>query len=145
MAVASTVVGYIFTHILLVNAYGLPRGGTSFIVTFTVLAVVLLYFGWGIRRNANKPPKFKGLTAYFVTLLAHASAWTGALLTGWYIGITLPWYLDMPQFELNEVTIVNILCVIASITVWGISIIVESWCRLDDDEDPQSAGATTIP
>lgn len=124
---------------------GIPQGMWGTAVLLALVTGILLYLGWGIRRRRTKPAKYQGKEALFTAYLAQSAAWTGAVLFGWYVGILLPLVIEVFHGDFLSYALWDTLTIIAALSLWIAGIVVENWCRLDDDNDSATASASALP
>ena len=116
---------------------------SSMVVLF--IAAVVLGLGWAVRQyTQGKRPALDPLLAARTVVLATASAYTGALLTGWYAGHVLLVLGDLQiesRRDLAESAGIALLCTVLLAVV---GIVVERWCEVrprDDDAGGPGASA----
>lgn len=109
-----------------------------------VIAGVVLSLGWSVRQyTRGKRPGLDPLLAARTVVLATASAYTGALLTGWYVAHVLvalgDWEIEVRRDLVTSAGVAT-LCTVALAVV---GLVVERWCevRPRDDDEP-GPGAT---
>ncbi len=113
----------------------------------TVLAVVVLTFGWQVRQwtRGRRDRPLDPLRAARTVVLAKAAQYAGALLTGWYAAqapVVLPTVDVEPR---RDLLVRGLASLLAAVVLWVVGWLVERWCRVpvdDDDKAPPSQGAT---
>lgn len=118
-------------------------------VTLVLLAAVVLWFGWAVRRyTQGRRPSLSGLRAARTLVLAQSAALTGAALTGWYLAHVLLVAGDLDVAALRSKALWAGLAALAAVTLTVAGVVVERWCRVrgsdgdDDGTPPRSASAT---
>lgn len=138
--------GAVITHLLLVNASTIPAASWLIVVLTLGMAGALLFFGLGVRATEETPARFRGRLALATAIAANSSAWTAAVMTGWYVGITLPLLNNSVYINLRAIVAENLVCALGSLVLLVVAVIVEKWCRLADDDEssPRAANPTTV-
>jgi len=129
------------------------RGGTLLPVpvlawvVILVIAAVVGGLGWNVRQyTAGKRPELDMLLAARTVVLATASAYTGALLTGWYAAQVLVVLGDIDLAARREVAVTAGIAALAAVLLAVVGLVVERWCEIpppDDDEGGASAASGT--
>lgn len=129
------------------------RGGTLLPVPVLAWVVILLIaavvggLGWNVRQyTAGKRPELDMLMAARTVVLATASAYTGALLTGWYAAQVLVVAGDIGLAARREVAVTAGIAAVAAAALAVVGLLVERWCEIeppDDDEGGASAASGT--
>lgn len=129
------------------------RGGTILPVpvlawvAVLAIALVVAALGWNVRQyKAGKRPEMDMLLAARTVVLATASAYTGALLTGWYAAQVLVVIGDLDVSARRDVAITAGVAAISAVVLGVVGLLVERWCEVpppDDDEGgPTPASGT---
>ncbi len=129
------------------------RGGTLLPVPAIAWLVVLLIagvvavLGWNVRQyTRGHRPDTDVLVAARTVVLATASAYTGALLAGWYAAQVL---LTLPDLDIagrRDVAVSAGIAAVAAIALAVVGLVAERWCEVppgDDDEDGPGASAAS--
>lgn len=129
----------------------LRGGATPVDVPWTTLPValaasaVVLYLGWAIRQyKRGKRGPVDPQRAVRTVLLAQASAYAGALLSGVYGGYAFSLVPDWAHEPRREIAIAAGLCAVGGIAMLIAGAVAEWWCRigpLDDDDAPEGPAA----
>ncbi|MCS4484668.1 DUF3180 domain-containing protein [Gleimia sp. 6138-11-ORH1] len=135
--------GYLICYFLLVSAYAIPQANWLNGLLFLGLSIILLYLGWGVRTPENGKARYRGTVALRIAQAAVASAWTAAIMLGWYVGISLPLLAHTVYFARFPVLIENLLVAITTLIFLGSALLTEYWCRLDDDDETPVAANPT--
>lgn len=120
----------------------LPIPWLSSLVVLLITAVVV-GLGWSVRQyTQGKRPGLDPLLAARTVVLATASAYTGALLSGWYAAhvlITLGDWAITARRDLASSAAAALICTIL-LAVAGL--VVERWCEVppSDDEETGAPG-----
>lgn len=129
------------------------RGGTllpvppiAWIVVLVIGAVVGA-LAWNVRQYARgKRPGFDVLLAARTVVLASASAYTGALLFGWYAAQVLLVVAagDLDIAGRRDVAVTAGIAALAAVVLAVVGLVAERWCVVpppDDDDSPGGPGA----
>ena len=109
-----------------------------------LIASVVLSLGWAVRQyTKGKRPTLDPLLAARTVVLATASAYTGALLSGWYAGHVLLVLGDLAIAARRSVAVSASLALVCTIGLVVIGLLVERWCEVRPPEDDEpGAGAS---
>jgi hypothetical protein len=122
----------------------LPVPALAWLVILLIAAVVL-GLGWNVRQyTRGKRPGLDLLIAARTVVLATASAYTGALLAGWYVAQVLVTLGDLQISVRREVAIAAGIAAGAAIALAIVGLIVERWCEIPPEDDEGST-AEGIP
>ncbi|GAB3536821.1 hypothetical protein GCM10027403_18890 [Arthrobacter tecti] len=119
------------------NGFPTPSLPLSSLLTIAAVIAVTLIFGLRVRRwrNGNAKRRLDPLLAARTVVLAQATAYAGALSTGWHVGILadqLTWVNLTGNFGPIWGSVALIAAGIAMIVV---GLVVESFCKLPPDDD----------
>ncbi|MCL3861454.1 DUF3180 domain-containing protein [Actinotalea sp. K2] len=124
------------------------RGGTPPPVPWLSWLVVLLIgavvagLGWSVRQfTRGKRPGLDPLLAARTVVLATASAYTGALLSGWYAAQVLLVIGDLTIDVRRERALAAGVALGCTVLLGVIGLVVERWCQVPPPEDDDGAGA----
>lgn len=128
------------------------RGGTLLPVPAIAWLVILLIaavvgaLGWNVRQyTRGKRPDLDVLVAARTVVLATASAYTGALLLGWYAAQVLRTLADLDIAARRDVAVTAGVAALAAIVLTAVGLVAERWCEVpppsDDDEGGPGASA----
>ena len=154
-AVPATTAGYLLPQFV-VNAGGaIPISPWNIIVTLPLIGIILLamaipmikYRGALKARvkdsNKQRPMPMNPFYAVRLVLLAKSIAISGAIFSGWHIGVV---WLQLTSPVITPATLQNVLALIGSIVMTVCAIIVERICRITDDANPaDSKGLKSAP
>ncbi len=125
------------------------RGGTLMpvpVLAATVIgaiAAVVGVLGWNVRQyTRGKRPGMDMIIAARTVVLATASAYTGALLTGWYAAQVVVVLGDLALGPRREIAVTAGIAALAAVVLAVVGLVVERWCEVpppDDDEGGPSA------
>ena len=130
------------------------RGGSLLPVPLLSSAVVLLIaavvvaLGWTVRQyTRGKRPGLDPLLAARAVVLATASAYTGALLSGWYAGQVLIVVGDLEIDVRRDLGITAGAALVCTLVLAVVGLVVERWCEVPppDVDDPGGPGAQPAP
>lgn len=125
----------------------LPRPSLLAILVLVLMAALVLWFGWTVRRYQRGAGQrtLSGLRAARTLLLAQAGALTGSALTGWYAA---QWLVIVPDADLTAYRSqfwLLVALVVLSLALTGAGLLAQSWCRVDpgrrEQEDPPATTA----
>lgn len=110
-----------------------------------VVLLILLWWGWQIRRyTAGKPSRLSAVAANRVAALALACSYSGVLLTGLFtLMAMLYWLSGSTEYIRGQVLSVG-LTALASLGLAIGGLVVERWCRVDENDD-ELRGAPAQP
>ncbi|GAB3595934.1 hypothetical protein GCM10027446_21990 [Angustibacter peucedani] len=109
-----------------------------------VLSGVVLALGWPVRRwtRGHRDRELDPLRAARTVVLAKASQYSGALLSGWYAAQVLV-LLPTADVEQRRALLVRAaVSLLSAVLLWVVGWLVERWCRVDltDDDDAPPPG-----
>jgi len=110
-----------------------------------VIAGVVLAMGWTVRQyQRGKHPTLDPLRAARTAVLAKASCYTGALLTGWYGGQALSLLTDADVPGNPARATAAGIAVLGAVALAVVGLVVEHWCRIPPPgaDEPTLAGAS---
>ncbi|WP_370891104.1 DUF3180 domain-containing protein [Janibacter sp. GXQ6167] len=125
----------------LVTAFGtamiaeMPRVPWIAIGLLVLMAVIVLAIGWPVRRHTHGGKRVESLRAARVLGLAQASALTGAGVAGVYLGPLLRLLPDLGWADSSERALRLGLAVLAALAVVVAGLVVQAWCRVNEDDD----------
>lgn len=117
---------------------------TTAVVCVAVGAVVL-WLAWGVRQYvAGKRPNLDPLKAARTVVLAQASAYTGAMLGGGFVGYAIAMSANWDHEPRREVVIAAGIAALGALLLLGAGWLAERWCRVDpeDGDGPAAPGGT---
>ena len=126
---------------------GLAAGGLaalfppySLAVTLVAIGLVVVLAGWPIRQTVHgkSQRRLDPFRAMRVLLLAKASTLAGALLGGLTVGIGV-YLLSRPVLPPAASLVPTIVTLAASIVLVVCGLLVEHWCRIPPEDDPEQA------
>lgn len=124
------------------------RGGTVLPVPLLSCVVVLLIagavlsLGWSVRQyTRGKRPGMDVLVAARTVVLAKASAYTGALLTGWYAGHSLLALGDLQIEARRDLAVSGAVATVCTLLLIAVGLLVERWCEVPGDDDEEDGGS----
>lgn len=131
------------------------RGGTLLPVppiawiAVLVIATVVGLLAWNVRQYVRgKRPDFDVLLAARTVVLASASAYTGALLFGWYAAQVLVVVTagDLDIAGRRDVAVTAGIAAVTAVVLAVVGLVAERWCEVpppeDDDAGPGAPGAS---
>ncbi|GAB3110495.1 hypothetical protein GCM10027055_09910 [Janibacter alkaliphilus] len=104
------------------------------------MAVVVLVMGWRMRRHQRGQARVEPLLAARILALAQASALTGAVVGGGYLGQALVLLPDLDFGGRGTIALWDALAGLGGLLVAGAGLIVQSWCRIVEDDDEGEDG-----
>jgi hypothetical protein len=120
----------------------LPVPAVAWLVVLLIAAVVG-GLGWNVRQyTRGKRPGLDVLIAARTVVLATASAYTGALLTGWYAAQILVTLGDLQIESRRDVALAALIAVGAAVVLGVVGLVVERWCEVHPPEEDDVGGST---
>ncbi len=123
----------------------LPTPVVAWVVILGIAAVVA-GLGWNVRQyTAGKRAELDMIVAARTVVLATASTYTGALLTGWYAAQVLVVAGDLDLPARRDVAVTAGVAALAALVLAVVGLVVERWCEVqppDDDEGASAASGT---
>ncbi|ADG73543.1 conserved hypothetical protein [Cellulomonas flavigena DSM 20109] len=96
-----------------------------------LIGAVVLSMGWAVRQyQRGKRPTLDPVRAARTAVLAKASCYTGALLTGWYGGQALSLLTDADVPGSLERAAAAGLATLGAVVLGAVGVVVEHWCRI---------------
>jgi hypothetical protein len=108
-----------------------------------LIAAVVLTLGWNVRQyTRGRRPGLDPLLAARTVVLATASAYTGAVLTGWYGAHALLVLGDLDIAARRELAASTVPALVCTVGLAVVGLVVERWCEIrgDDDESGSDGG-----
>lgn len=102
------------------------------------MAVVVLVSGWRMRGHQRRERLVEPLLAARILSLAQASALTGALVGGGYLGQALVLLPDLDFGGRGGIALGHGLAGLGGALVAVAGLVVQGWCRVVDDEDDEA-------
>ena len=127
----------------------LPIPALAWLLVLAIAAIVG-GLGWNVRQyTRGKRPGLDVLIAARTVVLATASGYTGALLTGWYAAQILVTLGDLHIDSRRDVAVSAAVAVGAAIVLSVVGLLVERWCEVrppdEDDDGPGSRAVSGSP
>lgn len=122
------------------NGYPTPSLPLSSLLTIAAVVAVTLVFGLRVKRwrAGNRKRVLDPILAARTVVFAQATAYAGALTTGWHVGILID-QLTLLGVRSNLGPVWGSLAVIAGgIVMIGTGLVVESFCKLPPDDESGS-------
>lgn len=150
VAALVAVVGWIALRLWSSGGRELPPLPWTAPAVMVVLAASVLAFGWPVRRwtRGARDRPLDPLRAARTVVLAKATQYSGALLTGWYAAQALALLPTLDVEPRRALLVRAVVSVTAAVTVWVVGWLVERWCRIDisdDDDLPPQVPTAGIP
>jgi len=143
-AVAVTLVGWVGLRLWAASGHELPALPWTAPAVMLLLAGLVIVLGWPVRRwtQGERDRPLDPLRAARTVVLAKASQYAGALLSGWYAaqGLTL---LPTVDVDVRRALLVRAgVSLLSAVAMWVVGWLVERWCRIDlsDDDEPPPRG-----
>jgi hypothetical protein len=123
----------------------LPIPALAWLLVLAIAAIVG-GLGWNVRQyTRGKRPGLDVLVAARTVVLATASGYTGALLTGWYAAQVLVTLGDLQIESRRDVAVSAAIAVGAAVVLAVVGLVVERWCEVrPPDEDDEGPGSTAV-
>lgn len=123
------------------QGHALPRPSLLVAVSLALIGAAVLVMGRAVRRfvvdGPGAAPRMTSLRAFRVLVVAQAAALTGSGFAGWYAGVLAAL---VPTVQAIGVSAEGgrlgrtAALLVLSIALAVIGLVVQSWCKLDDDE-----------
>ncbi|HEY3438918.1 MAG TPA: DUF3180 domain-containing protein [Actinotalea sp.] len=113
-----------------------------------LIAALVLGLGWTVRQyTKGKRPSLDPLLAARTVVLATASTYTGALLTGWYGGQVVVVLRDLIYPARRAVAVAGGAALLCAVILVVAGLVVERWCevRPRDPDDPGGGAPSAAP
>lgn len=110
-----------------------------------VIAGVVVSLGWNVRQyTQGKRPGLDPLLAARTVVLATASAYTGAVLTGWYAAHVLVTVGDLAIAARRELATSAVVALVFTVLLAVVGLVVERWCEVPppEGEEPGAPGTS---
>ncbi|MDY5584682.1 MAG: DUF3180 domain-containing protein [Arcanobacterium sp.] len=114
-------------------------------ITFLVpvlLTLILFALGWQVRRYKQRKAQISPLTAARIWLFSLAASRTGALIAGGAFGVMLVYARHEQNAFFAEQTFNFGAAAVASVALCVTALVVEYWCRVNDDEEEELPGGS---
>lgn len=141
-AVSATTAGYLLPKLVVSTGGAIPISPWNIIVTLPLIGIILLLmaipmFKYRAATNARvkdsnkqRPMPLNPFYAVRLVLLAKAISISGAIFSGWHIGVV---WLQLTSPVITAATMQNVFALIGSLVMTVCAIIVERVCRITDD------------
>jgi len=115
-------------------------------VLLLAIAAAVLVLGWTVRQyQQGKRPGIDMIRAARTAVLGKASAFTGAVLGGWYGGQLLCLLGELVNEPLRRAALAAALATVAALVLAVVGLLVERFCRLPPPKDEPAAGEEPTP
>lgn len=113
-------------------------------VVVLLIAGVVLTLGWTVRQyQQGKRPGMDVLLAARTVVLATASAYTGALLSGWYAAHVLLVLGDLEIASRRDLAVTAGAALVCTLALAVVGLVVERWCEVPPPTDGDGAASAT--
>ncbi len=136
-AVAALIAVYLLLRFWSSRGNPIPEISWFTVAVIVLIGALVLAGGWQIRsyrqHKVTRMPSPQ--LARRTVVSAQASALVGGALAGWYgghVGVALG---NLDSDRLREIALVGTVAALASAGLAAVGLVVQSWCRIDDDED----------
>lgn len=148
-AVSATTAGYLLPKLLVNSGGSIPISPWNIIITLPLIGIVLVLMAIPMfkyrrallaRAKDAAKPRPMPINPFFavrIVLLAKAISISGAIFSGWHIGVV---WLQLTSPVVPSSTVQNAIALIGAVVMTGCAIIVERICRIPDDGN----GATKL-
>jgi hypothetical protein len=142
VAVLAAGLGWLLLRVLASRGHMLPQVPWPMVAVLVLIAAVVLGMGWSVRQYLHgKRPDLDPFRAARTAVLAKASCYTGALLTGWYGAQVIDVLGDLAIEAQRERALAAGLAVVGAVLLAVTGLVVEWMCRIPPPEDPDPAGS----
>lgn len=109
-----------------------------------LIAGVVLSLGWTVRQyQQGKRPGMDVLLAARTVVLATASAYTGALLSGWYAAHVLLVLGDLEIASRRDLAVTAGAALVCTLVLAVVGLLVERWCEVPPPTDGDGGASAT--
>ena len=141
-AVPSATAGYLLPQFVVNGGGAIPISPWNIIVTLPLIGIILLLMAIPMIKyrgalrarlkdsTKQRPMPMNPFYAVRLVLLAKSIAISGAIFSGWHIGVI---WLQLTSPVVTAATVQNALALIGSVVMTVCAIIVERICRITDD------------
>jgi hypothetical protein len=153
--VPATTAGYLLPQIVVNQGGSIPISPLNIIITLPLIGIILVLMAIPIFKyrkallarskdlSAARPLPLNPFYAVRIVLLAKAISISGAIFTGWHIGLV---WLQLSSPVIPSSTVQNVLALVGSIIMTVCAVIVERICRvIDDGSGPETKTAAGEP
>jgi hypothetical protein len=153
--VPATTAGYLLSKIITSNGGQVPVTPINLLLTLVAISIILAGFAVPMLRyrraladqqknsSSPRPKRLNPFYAVRLLVLAKATAMSGALFTGWHIGVI---WMQLSSPVTTDSIWQNAGGLIASIAMVIVGLVVERICRIKDDgAEPLSGPNATAP
>lgn len=154
-AVPAATVGYLLSKIITSNGGQVPVTPINLLLTLVAISIILAGFAVPMLRyrralteqkknsSSPRPKRLNPFYAVRLLILAKATAISGALFTGWHIGVI---WMQLSSPVTTDSIWQNVGALIASIFMVIVGLVVERICRIKDDgAEPHNSPTATAP
>ena len=154
-AVSSITAGYLLPQFVVNSGGSIPISPWNIIVTLPLIGIILLLmaipmikYRGALQARAKdstkqRPMPMNPFYAVRLVLLAKSIAISGAIFSGWHIGVV---WLQLTSPVITVATLQNALALLGSVVMTVCAIIVERICRITDDvAGTDGTGLKTAP
>ena len=146
--------GYLAAKVLASNGGKVPVSGWNLVATLAAISIILAIYAVPMFRYRHalaelvkKPtsPRPKRLNPFYavrLVLLAKATAISGALFTGWHIGVI---WMQLTSPVTPDSIWQNVVALVISTLMIVVGVIVERNCRIHDDGAEGEANSANSP
>ncbi|WP_394940546.1 DUF3180 domain-containing protein [Psychromicrobium sp. YIM B11713] len=144
IALVTTVVGWLAT--VLTNRLSLPAPALPYTALITLALVILVVLILGLRvrswRNGHRERSLNPLQAARTLILAQASAYTGAVILGWHLGVLID--ALAATFYGASLGVLGLPAALAagSLLMIGVGMLVERFCRIPPEDGADASGSS---
>ena len=141
-AIPATTAGYLLPQIVVNNGGALPISPLNIIITLPLIGIILILMAIPMFRYRRsllakakdsalpRPMPINPFYAVRLVLLAKAIAISGAIFSGWHLGVV---WLQFTSPIIPTSTLQNAFALIGAIVMTVCAIVVERICRITDD------------
>ncbi len=144
VAVAITVLAWFVLWVLEGQGVTPPPVSPTVVAVLLVISGVVLRMGWAVRQFLRgRRPDLDPLRAARTAVLAKASCYTGACLTGWYAAQVLVVIGDLAIEPRRERAVAAAVAAGGAVVLAVVGLVVEHLCRVPpppSDDDTQTTG-----
>lgn len=140
VSAVTAALGWLVLRLLASRGLELPPVPWPMVAVLLLIAAVVLGMGWSVRQYLRgRHPTLDPVRAARTAVLAKASCYTGALLSGWYAAQVLVVLADLDiEAQRDRATSAG-LAVLGAVVLAVTGLVVEWFCRIPPPSDPEDA------
>jgi hypothetical protein len=136
VAVGTAVIGWFAQYLAVRAGLTSPVLHWTSLVTMAAIGAVTLYFGVRVLRwrRGNRTRRLEPSLARGTLILAQSSAYAGALIAGWHLGILLDQLVLWGRMSVHGTALSALGLMLAAVVLMVIGLVVERFCRVPPED-----------